>query len=421
MPPTSSAAAPTTPATPTRVPLSVWVLAATIFVLGTSEFVVAGLLPVIADDLGVTVPRAGLLISGFAIAMVVGAPLLAVATLRLPRRVTLLAALAVFTAGNAFAALSPGYGSLLAGRVVTAVATGGFWAVAAVVTVTAAGDGMRARALAILVGGLTVSNIVGVPFGTFVGQQLGWRATFWVVAALAALAAPAVWFAVREPARPRQPARLRAETAAFRRGRLWLALGTTALYQSGVIALFSYVVPLLTDVAGLAKGAVPVVLVGFGLANLVGIQVGGRFADRYPWRTLLLGFVGTIVVLTAIAVTADLRHATTPLVLVLGVVAFSVAAPLNARVFALAGTAPTLASAVNASAFNVGNTLGPWLGGLVITVGLGYAAPAWVGALLLVGALALGLTSRQFDRRHEPAAVDPYQDAPGRPCLQGES
>lgn len=391
-----------------RVPLPVWILASSVFVLGTSEFVVAGLLPVIAGDLGVSVPRAGLLISAFAVAMVVGAPVMAVLTLRLPRRVTLLAMLGVFAAGNVLAALSADYGYLLVGRIVTAIATGGFWAVAAVVTVSLTPERVRARALAALVTGLTVSNIVGVPLGTFIGQQFGWRATFWAVAGLALLAVPTVVALVPNPARTATATRLGTEVRAFRSGRLWLALATTAVFQGGLIALFAYVAPLLTDVAELPAAAVPVVLAAFGVGNIVGINLGGRFADPYPWRTLFTGLAGSAGVLVLLASVPGGPIVTVALVLLLGVIGFSVAAPLNARVFALAGPAPTLASAVNASAFNVGNTVGPWLGGVVISAGLGYAAPAWVGATMLTGALGLGLLSRRLDRRVEPSPVEAY-------------
>jgi MFS transporter, DHA1 family, chloramphenicol resistance protein len=409
---------------PIRVPLSVWVLAASTFVLGTSEFVVAGLLPQIAADLHVSVPHAGLLISAFAIAMVLGAPAMAVLTLRLPRRTTLLSALGVFAAGNVLAALAADYDLLLVARVVTAVATGAFWAVAAVLTVSLAGERIRARALAVLVGGLTVSNIVGVPLGTFVGQRLGWQAAFWTVAILAAAVSPVVLLLVPNPRTPRVASPVRAEAGAFRSGRLWLALATTAAFQGGTIAMFSYVAPLLTDVTGLPASALPVVLAAFGVGNMVGIHLGGRFADRYPWRTLLGGLVGTIVVLAALASAARDPYVAVPLLLLFGVLGFSLAAPLNARVFALAGPAPTLASAVNASAFNVGNTVGPWLGGIVIGVGLGYAAPSWVGAALLSGALALGTVSRRLDRRYEPVRAEPYADHEPvqRPeCLQGDA
>lgn len=413
-----------TPTPPTRVPVAVWVLAACVFVLGTSEFVVAGLLPQIAADLSVSVPRAGLLISAFAVAMVLGAPAMAVLTLRLPRRTTLLTALGVFIVGNVLAALAASYDLLLVARVVTAVATGAFWAVAAVVTVSLAGERIRARALAVLVGGLTVSNIAGVPLGTFVGQRLGWQAAFWTVAVLAAVVVPAVLLVVPNPRAARVASPLRAEVGAFRSGRLWLALATTAAFQGGTIAMFSYVAPLLTGVTGLPAAALPVVLAAFGVGNMVGIHLGGRFADRYPWRTLLGGLTGAILVLVALASAAGNPYAAVPLLLAFGVLGFTLAAPLNARVFALAGPAPTLASAVNASAFNVGNTFGPWLGGLAISAGLGYVAPSWVGAGLLSGALVLGTLSRRLDRRYEPAATVPYAEraVAERPeCLQGEA
>lgn len=375
------------------------VLSACVFALGTSEFMIAGLLPEIASDLAVTIPQAGYLISAFAVGMIVGAPTMAVLTLHMPRRVTLVTALAVVAAGQVAGALAQDYTLMFIARIVTAVAMGAFWAVAAVVTVSSVDSRDRARALSVLLAGLTVSNVAGIPLGTLVGQQFGWRASFWAVAALAALGVIGVVVSVRNRPAEDAPPRLAAEAAVFRRGRLWVAFGTTALYQASVVGVISYIAPLLTDVTGLDSGWVPVVQLGFGIGSFAGVILGGRVADAYPWSTLFGALAGVIVLLTLVGLFAPVPVVTVTLIVLLGMVAFIVGTPLNARVFALAGTAPTLASAANTSAFNVGNSVGPALGGLVIAAGLGYTAPAWVGVGLAFGAVALGLVSWSLDRR----------------------
>lgn len=382
----------------TPIPVVVPVLAVAIFALGTSEFMIAGLLPELAADLRVTIPQAGYLISAFAVGMIVGAPLMAVLTLRLPWRVTLVGALVVFVVGHVIGALAQDYTVMVVSRVVTAVATGAFWAVAAVITVSAVGPRDRTRALSVLLAGLTVANVAGVPAGTLVGQQFGWRAAFWAVGGLALLGIVGVLATVRERPAGSPVPRLGAELVAFRRGRLWLALATTALYQTAVIGMFSYIAPLLTDVTGLEARWVPAVLLAFGVGGLVGVVTGGRLGDAHPWPTLFGALGAAGVLLALVAVTARYPVVLVAVVLLLGAVAFVAAAPLNARVFALAGSAPTLASATNTSAFNVGNTLGPALGGLLITAGLGFTAPAWLGVGLAAGAIALGFVSWRWDR-----------------------
>ena len=384
---------------PARIPRVVAVLAACVFALGTSEFMIAGLLPEIAADLRVGIPEAGYLISAFAVGMIVGAPAMAVLTLHLPRRTTLVAALGVVSAGQVLGALAPTYSVMLAARVVTAVAMGAFWSVASVVTVSSVGPRDRARALSVLLAGLTVSNVAGIPLGTLVGQQFGWRTSFWAVAALAALGVVGVLVSVPDRPTADAPPRLAAELVAFRRGRLWLAFGTTALYQSSVVGLVSYLAPLLTRVTGLDAAWVPVVQLGFGLGSLVGVVIGGRLADAHPWSTLFGSLAGVVALLVLVGLLAPVPVVMVAAVVLIGVVAFVIAAPLNARVFALAGAAPTLASAANTSAFNVGNSLGPAVGGLAIAAGLGFTAPAWLGVGLALGAIALGVVSWRLDRR----------------------
>jgi len=384
-----------------RVPRVVYLLGATIFVLGTTEFVIAGLLPELAADLRVSLPRAGLLISAFAVAMAVGAPLLTIATLRLPRRATLLGALALFVAGQVLGAVAGDYTTLLVARVVTAAATGAFWAVAGVVAVSAVAPAYRARALSLLLGGLTTANVLGVPLGTLLGQQLGWRATFWAIGAAAAVAAVGMWFSLPRGGRAPGPAQagVRAELRAFTSGRLWLALGTTAVFEAGMMGMFSYLAPVVTEVAGLSVGMVPVALTLYGVGSLIGVQLGGRLADVYPWATLYVGLGAIVAMLAVLAAAASVPAVLLAGTLLLGVAVFVGATPLNARVYQLAGPAPTLASAVNASAFNVGNTVGPWLGGLVISAGFGFRMPSAVGAVLVAGSLGLALVSRALDVR----------------------
>ncbi|PSL02773.1 DHA1 family chloramphenicol resistance protein-like MFS transporter [Haloactinopolyspora alba] len=406
------AAAPTEPATPApskeRVPRPVYLLGLSIFVLGTTEFMLAGLLPTISRDMGVSIPDAGLLISGFAIGMTLGAPTMAVATLRLPRKLTLLGALAVFVAGHVVGALAPSYSVLMVTRVVSAVATGAFWAVASVVAVRLAPVGSTARALAVLVGGLTLSNVLGVPAGTWVGQELGWRAAFWAVAALAALAAVGVMAVIPRTQGGDVPSvRVRDELRVFRGRRIWLALATTASFQAAVFAAFSYFAPLLTDVAGVPEDSVPFVLALFGVGTFVGITIGGRVADRGLFTNIFGSLIALATALVVLAVVSGHPVAAVVAIVAVGLTGFSIAPGLNARVFVVAGDAPTLAASVNTSAFNVGNTVGPWAGGAVISAGWGYVAPVWVAVALTGTALALATAAwrheHSHDHRHLPA------------------
>lgn len=366
------------------MPIAVYVLGLSVFALGTSEFMLSGLLQPVARDMGVTIPTAGLLISAFAIGMVVGAPVLAAATLRLPRRTTLIALLAVFGLGQVAGALAPSYGVLFASRVVSALACAGFWAVGAAVAVSLVPVNARARAMAVMVGGLSVANVVGVPAGAFLGQHAGWRAAFWAVAGLSVLGLIGVIALVPRtevPTGDDRP-RLRGELRIYRDRQVWLALITTALSGGAVFCLFSYLGPLLTDVAGLDEGWVPTVLALFGVGALIGTAVGGRIADAHLFGTMYGGITASTVVLSLLALTAHSPVAAVGLALLLGFTAFFTAPALNARMFNVANAAPTLAGATTTAAFNIGNTVGPWLGGLVIDAGWGYPAVAWTGAAL---------------------------------------
>lgn len=388
-----------------RMPVAVYVLGLSVFALGTSEFMLSGLLPPIADDMGVTIPQAGLLISAFAIGMVVGAPLLAVATLRLPRRTTLISLISLFGLGQVAGALAPTYELLFASRVVSALACAGFWAVGAAVAIAMVERNQRARAMAVMIGGLSIANVLGVPAGAFLGEHLGWRSAFWSVGAASAVALVGILVLVPKIPLPAQKPRLGRELGIYRDRQVWLAVVITALAAGGVFCAFSYLSPLLTDVAGLDSQWVPWILGLFGIGALAGTTLGGRVADAHLFGVLLWGITASTVFLAALALLASAQAAAIALSFLLGFSAFFTAPALNARMFNVAGAAPTLAGATTTAAFNLGNTGGPWLGGTVIDAGLGYAATAWAGAAMTVAALGLTAIALRLDRRTPPRAT----------------
>ncbi|MFJ4920957.1 Cmx/CmrA family chloramphenicol efflux MFS transporter [Streptomyces sp. NPDC088725] len=381
------------------MPLAVYILGLSVFALGTSEFMLSGLLPPLAEDMDVSIPTAGLLISAFAIGMVVGAPLLAVATLRLPRRATLIALISVFGLGQVAGALAPTYEVLFASRVVSALACAGFWAVGAGVAIAMVPLNARARAMAVMIGGLSIANVLGVPAGAFLGESLGWRSAFWAVGAASAVALAGVVTLIPHIPVPAEKPQLKRELSIYKDGQVWLAIAVTALAGGSVFCAFSYMAPLLTDVSGLADSWVPWVLALFGVGALVGTAIGGRYADAHLFGVLVSGITATTVLLAVLALTASNAVAAIVLTFLLGVSAFYTAPALNARMFNIAAAAPTLAGATATSAFNAGNTTGPWLGGLVISAGLGFAATAWAGAAMAVVGIALALLSLRHHRR----------------------
>ncbi|QES48877.1 MFS transporter [Streptomyces venezuelae] len=381
------------------MPVAVYILGLSVFALGTSEFMLSGLLPPIAADMDVSIPQAGLLISAFAVGMVVGAPLLAVATLRLPRRTTLISLISLFGLGQIAGALAPSYELLFASRVVSALACAGFWAVGAAVAIAMVPADARARAMAVMIGGLSIANVLGVPLGAFLGEHLGWRSAFWAVGAASAVALVGILLRVPRIPLPAERPTLAHELRIYRDRQVWLAIGITALAAGGVFCAFSYLAPLLTDVAGLESGWVPWVLGLFGIGALVGTTIGGRVADAHLFGVMIWGIVGSTVFLAALALLASAAVAAVGLSFLIGVSAFFTAPALNARMFNVAGAAPTLAGATTTAAFNLGNTGGPWLGGTVIDAGWGFTATAWAGAAMTVTAIGLALAAVRLDRR----------------------
>jgi DHA1 family chloramphenicol resistance protein-like MFS transporter len=371
------------------MPLAVYILGLSVFALGTSEFMLSGLLPPIARDMDVSIPQAGLLTSAFAVGMVVGAPLLAVATLRLPRRTTLVTLISVFGLGQVAGALAPTYEVLFASRVISALACAGFWAVGAAVAIAMVPVNQRARAMAVMIGGLSIANVLGVPAGAFLGEHLGWRSAFWAVGAASGVALVGVVARIPRIPLPERRPRLKEELRIYRDGQVWLAVAITALAAGGVFCLFTYLSPLLTDVAGLDAGWVPTVLALFGIGALTGSTIGGRVADAHLFGVMLSGIATSTVLLTALALFSSYAAVAVALSFLLGFSSFFTAPALNARMFNVAGAAPTLAGATTTASFNLGNTGGPWLGGVVIDADLGFASTAWAGAAMMLVAIGL--------------------------------
>jgi DHA1 family inner membrane transport protein len=372
--------------TSTKLPFVVLLLTIGTFLMSTTEFVIAGLLPEMASDFGVSLSRTGSLITAFAIGMIVGAPAMAAATLRVPRRATLVLALVVFAAGHVVAAVNSSFLVVLAARVLTALATGAFWSVAAVVATTAAGAAASSRALGAMMSGVGLATVVGVPLGSWAGQQLGWRGAFWALAVLAAVAALVIARFVPSDEH-RHVLSIRTELAALRSGRLWLLLAATVFVTGAYMATFSYISPLLTERAGLPDAAVPLVLIGFGIGSLAGANIGGRFADRRPVATFLTVAIGVGLVLLLLIPLSANPFTAVSLVVLLGVAGMAVPPVATGMAVRFAHAAPTLAAALAVSAFNTGIAAGSWTAGAALASALGATGPALVG----VGMVAVGL------------------------------
>ncbi|MDX3065483.1 MULTISPECIES: MFS transporter [Streptomyces] len=383
----------------TRLPLVVHVLAMGTFLMGTTEFVVAGLLPEIAGDLQVGVARAGLLITVFAVGMIVGAPLMAMLTLRLPSRLTLMIALGVFAAGHVVVAVGSSFTLLLAARFVTALATGAFWAVANVVAARAVGPAASSRALGVVGAGAMLANVVGVPLGAFAGQLMGWRGPFWALAVLGAAAVALIARHVPHEGRAGKAVSIRTELSALRSGRLWLVLAACATTTGGVMSAYTYISPLLTGRAGLAAGLVPLVLAGFGVGALAGFLAGGRLGDHRPYMTTIVAPAVTTVLLLAICLLSGRAAPTIALVVLLGLFGLGANPVLISLGVRFAGRAPTLGSALTVSAFNLGTAIGSWSAGRALVSPLGVTGPAVVGtaiaALTLIPTVAIALVQRR--------------------------
>jgi DHA1 family inner membrane transport protein len=372
------------------------------FAIGTTEFMAMGLLPQIADGVDVAIPTAGHLISAYAVGVVVGAPVLAFVGARLPRRGLLLALMAAYAGGNALSAVAGSFGLLLLARFLCGVPHGAYFGVASLVAASHAPRGREGRAVAMVMIGLSVANVVGVPAVTWMGQHLGWRSAFWAASALAALTAALVTTFV--PASPgNAEATGRRELRLFAEPQAWLTLLAGAIGFGGMFALYSYIAEVVTEVGGLPEGAVPVFLLAFGIGMVAGTYVAGPLADWSVFRSLLgSSFAMAVILLLYAAMAPTGWWALFPAFLT-SVAASVLVVNLQLRLMSVAGDAQTLGAAMNHSSLNIGNALGAWLGGLVIAAGWGYRAPALVGVVLALAGLAVLVLSASVHRRNVPA------------------
>ncbi|WP_341947161.1 MFS transporter [Microbacterium sp. LWH11-1.2] len=391
------------------MPVGLIALAIGAFGIGLTEFVIMGLLPEVATEYGVTESAAGWLISGYALAVVVGALLLTAATTRLPRKPVLLGLLVLFILGNALTALAPDYGTAMIGRIIAALCHGAFFGIGSVVAAGLVAPEKKAGAIAIMFTGLTAANVFGVPFGTFLGQEFGWRSTFWTISAIGVLAFIGIAALVPALPRPDQSISLRQELRAFRSGQVWFSLTVTILAFGGMFGAFTYIAYTLTEVSGFASSAVPWLLVLFGGGLVLGNWLGGRLADRAIDRTLIVFIAALVAVLALFALFASSGIATIVALFLMGGFGFGTVPGLQSRVMQYAGGAPTLASGANIGAFNVGNALGAWAGGVGISAGLGYTSPIWLGAIITAVALVVMLIAAA--RTRVPAESDRHATA----------
>ena len=383
------------------------------FGIGLTEFVIMGLLPEVAADFAVSEPVAGWLISGYALSVAVGGVALTAAVTRLPRKPVLLGLMVLFILGNLLSAVADSYSAMLAGRIVAALCHGAFFGIGAVVAAGLVPPARRAGAIALMFAGLTAANVLGVPFGTFLGQQFGWRSTFWAITGVGVVAL--LGLAALVPARvgdtaDRPAGGLRGELRAFTHPQVWYSLAVTVLGFGGMFGAFTYIAYTLTEVSGFAAATVPWLLVLFGVGLFAGNLFGGRAADRSLSRTLVTVLAALTVVLAGFALTAGSRPLTIVALLLMGGFGFATVPPLQMRIMRYAHQAPTLASGANIAAFNLGNAFGAWVGGVTIAAGWGFRAPIWAGAALTVAGLAVLLVAqRRADR--DSGSVDTERPA----------
>lgn len=378
------------------MPTSLLVLALSAFAIGTTEFVIMGLLPDVAADLGVSIPGAGWLVTGYALGVAVGAPFMAMATARFPRKAALLALMGIFILGNLLCAVAANYELLMLARVITALCHGAFFGIGSVVAASLVPENRKASAVALMFTGLTLANVLGVPLGTALGQAAGWRSTFWAVTLIGVAALIGLW-RVLPNRHDEEKADMRSELAALNGAGLWLALSTTALFSAAVFCIFTYVAPLLGEVTGVSPRGVTLSLLLIGLGLTLGNVIGGRLADWKLAQTLMGVFVALAVASTALSWTSVALIPTEITLFLWATAAFAAVPALQVNVVAFGAGAPNLVSTLNIGAFNVGNALGAWVGGLVIDQGLGLTRVPLAAAVLAI--LALVATVLTFSQR----------------------
>ncbi|QWP76422.1 MFS transporter [Lysobacter sp. K5869] len=414
----SSSAAVAAPAAPAaggraRLPVALYALTVGAFGIGTTEFVIMGLLLQVAADLQVGLAAAGLLISGYALGVFVGAPVLTVATGRMPRKAVLVALMLIFTLGNIVCAIAPNYEVLMIARVITSLAHGTFFGVGAVVATGLVPEDRKASAISIMFTGLTVATLLGVPAGAWLGLHFGWRSTFWAVAVIGVIATLVIATLVPKDRSKPEPVALRREVRAVLHPQVLLGLLMTVLGFAGVFTVYTFIQPILTTLSGFGEAAVSPILLVFGGGMILGNLIGGRLADKRLAPALIGTLVALALVLGVMTFALHNRVATVAFVGLLGVAAFATVPPLQLWVLQKTDAAgQNLASSLNIGAFNLGNALGAWLGGAVIEHGPGLGAVTWVAALVTVSGLALALVAAKLDANGR--AVDDAPRSTGR-------
>ncbi|MGM4885575.1 MFS transporter [Tardiphaga sp. 20_F10_N6_6] len=382
-------------------------MAAASFGIGTTEFVIMGLLPDVARSLSVTIPQAGYLVSGYALGVVIGAPIVAMATAGIPRKTALLVLMALFTIGNLGCALAPDYWLLMTARVVTAFAHGAFFGIGAVVASNLVPREQRTRAVSLMFAGLTLANVLSVPFGTALGQSAGWRATFWAVVVIGIVAFLAITRFVPS-GMPGTRGGLAKEFRALGRWPVLLPMLISTMASVSMFSLFTYITPLLEEVTGLTPHGVTGALLAIGVGLTIGNLIGGRLADRNLLLTIIGAFICLVIVLGALALVVHMTLPTLVLLILWGGIAFALVSPLQIWVVDAATDAPNLASTLNQGAFNLGNATGAWIGGVALNAGMHYAQLPLLAALVAMVGLGLTLSSL-IDRRILPAQISPAE------------
>ncbi|QBF28311.1 MFS transporter [Pseudomonas tructae] len=386
------------------MPLSLIILALSAFAIGTTEFVIMGLLPEVAADLGVSIPGAGWLVTGYALGVAIGAPFMALATSRLPRKAALIALMGVFIVGNLLCAVASDYNLLMFARVVTALCHGAFFGIGSVVAASLVPANRRASAVALMFTGLTLANVLGVPLGTALGQEYGWRSTFWAVTVIGVIAMIGLirFLPLRHD---EEKLDMRAELAALKGAGIWLSLSMTVLFSASMFALFTYVAPLLGDVTGVSPRGVTWTLLLIGLGLTLGNILGGKLADKRLSATLIGVFASMAVVSTVLSWTSAALIPAEITLFLWATAAFAAVPALQVNVVTFGKAAPNLVSTLNIGAFNLGNALGAWVGGTVIAQGLGLTRVPLAAAVLAV--LALIVTLITFSQGGNKAQLAP--------------
>jgi DHA1 family inner membrane transport protein len=407
---------PSAPTSARGAALALLALSAASFGIGTTEFVIMGLLPDVARDLSVSIPKAGLLVTGYALGVVFGGPVLAALTAKLDRRKALLMLIGIFILGNALCAVAPSYGLLMAARVVTAICHATFFGLGAIVAAGIVPAEKRARAIAMLFAGLTIANVLGVPFGTALGQALGWRATFWAVVAIGLVAATALWLWL--PRRiPSHSGGLMAEARTLRRPGVWLAMSISTMSSVALFSVFTYIAPILEEVTGVSPHGVTMILLLFGAGLTLGNAIGGRLGDWKLIPTIIIGTVALIAIQVAFRFASAATIPVAVTVFLWGFLVFVIIPSIQMQVLHAASGAPALASTLNQSAFNLGNAAGAWLGGVALESGVSYANLPFIGALGSLLCLGLVLATYLQERRARRCANDNAPQAqPAQPA-----